>query len=359
MKELQEILKKISNFTPDEKAILATVVDVQGSAYRLPGAKMLITETGETFGTVSGGCLEADVLERAKNVLKTGEPQVFVYDTSKNEESVFSLNMGCRGVIRILFEPVSLEDKFVESLQLIWFENHTNILVATVISSSSNEIQYKIGSKIICIPPVILKSDFDKVLQERILKIAEIAFSDEKSRIEEIDNIEIFFEFISAPIHLFIFGAGTDAIPLSVFAKNLGWRVYISDHRPAYANKTRFPNADSVTVMRYEDFGGFTPSRGNYVAVVMSHNYSQDKEIISKLFKTNAKYIGALGPKKRTEKLLEEIGERWRENLYAPVGLDIGAETPEEIALAIIAEIQSVLKNRNGGFLRDRQGGIH
>ncbi len=364
-KEIQQIIEKLKTLAEDEKAVLATVIDVRGSSYRLPGAKMLITENGDTFGTVSGGCLEADVMERAKKVLQTGEASVFTYDTTKDENSVFSLNMGCRGVIRILLEPISAQSKFREFLETMWLENNSNIIIATVISAA-DEFSRKIGSKLMCVPPFIFQSDFDVTFQEKILATAEAIYTNEKSRFETIDGTEIFFEFISSPIYLFIFGAGSDAIPLSIIAKNLGWRVFVSDYRPAFAVKDRFPTADSVTIMRSDELGGFTPGKGNYVAVVMYHNYENDKEIICRLLNTNVRYIGALGPKRRTDNILQELKERGEtfsdeqlKKLHAPVGLDIGADTPEAIALSIVAEIQAVLGGRTGGYLRERKGSIY
>jgi len=365
MKELQEILKKVSNFAPDEKAILATVVDVQGSGYRRAGARMLIDENGFSIGTVSGGCLEADVLERTKKVLETGEPQVFVYDTTALEDSVFSLNMGCRGVIRILLETISSQDKYLEFLERFWLENLAGVVITTLISPSEN-IPNKIGSKLLTIPDFIFHNEFDNVLENKLLKIAENTICDKKSQIVTVEDAEFFFEYLPPQVLLTIFGAGTDAIPLCNFAKNLGWRVSIIDHRPAFATKDRFPLADNVSVMMPEDFGVFTPSDGNYATVAMSHNYSRDKDIIWRFLNTTAFYVGALGPKKRTEKILQELAEEGKKfppenlaNLYAPIGLDIGANSPEAIALAIIAEINAVLANRNGGFLRERQGSIY
>ena len=141
MKELQEIFRELARMSPDDKAVLATVADVVGSGYRRPGARMLMTRSGETFGTVSGGGLEADVLERAKKVLRTGKPEVFTYDTTQNENSIFSLNMGCRGVIRILLEPVSNESNLIKIFRFSG-ENRIRQVAGTLISAdAANEIE--------------------------------------------------------------------------------------------------------------------------------------------------------------------------------------------------------------------------
>lgn len=365
MKEIQEILKKIAQLAPGEKGVLATVVDVKGSSYRLPGAKMLVLESNQTFGTVSGGCLETDVLERTKKILEMNEAQIFVYDTTEDENSVFSLNMGCRGIVRVLLEPVSSENIYFEFLENFWLKGLSNVVTATLISAPQ-EFPNKTGSKLMIAPDYVFQNDLDDDLQQKSLKIAERVFSDKRSNLENIDGVEVFFEFTPAPVCLYIFGAGADAVPLCGLAKNLGWRVFISDHRPAFADQSRFPEADSVKVKRLEDLDELMPGQENYAAVVMSHNYLHDKEIIWRLLKTKASYIGALGPKKRTEKILSELAAEGREfpaenlsKLFAPVGLDIGADTPETIALSIVAEIQSILTGRGGGFLRLRQGGIY
>ncbi len=367
MKELQEILKKISNFAPDEKAILATVVDVQGSGYRRAGARMLIDKNGFSIGTVSGGCLEADVLERAKKVLETGESCVITYDTTKDENSVFGLGMGCRGIVRILLETIEKENFFTRALE-ISFENREHQFLATLISSKNDSA---LGGRIYYdeveqfyyknLPNILIES---KELFNDCLKY----YSQEKpSEIRKYiigeNDFELFFEIIKPPINLQLFGAGYDALPLIKFAKELGWRVSVIDHRAAFANAERLPEVDEIIVSRAEDLSADFFTDENSVAVVMTHNYDRDLEILPRLLCSKFLYVGALGPKTRAEKILEESGETFTDEqlarLYAPIGLDIGANSPEAIALSIIAEINAVLSKRNGGFLRERQGSIY
>ena len=160
-----------------------------------------------------------------------------------------------------------------------------------------------------------------------------------------------------------IFGAGYDALPLIDFAKEIGWRVTAIDHRAAFANKERLSAADEIIVSSSEDLSEDLFNDENSAAVIMTHNYERDRNIMQRLLQSKCCYVGALGPKPRTQKLLSEIGENFSaeqlSKLYAPVGLDIGADTPEAIALSITAEIQSVLAGRDGGFLRERQGSIY
>jgi xanthine/CO dehydrogenase XdhC/CoxF family maturation factor len=371
MKELQEILEKITAFKPAEKAVLATVVDVKGSSYRRAGARMLIAENGETTGTVSGGCLEADVLERAKKVLRTGEPEVFIYDTTAAaEDSVFSLNMGCRGVIRVLLEPLENQSILARALRSA-FEDRQRQFIATVISSSRAAVGGRIfygelGQLDFENLPDDLKK-FEDLKKDCLEFFAQNKPAEAREYRTGTDYFELFFENVNPPLSLLLFGAGYDAIPLAGFAKDLGWRVTLIDHRAAWASAERFPSADEIIVARAEnlDENLFTDETG-VVAVVMTHNYEADREILYRLLNSSCRYIGALGPKKRAENLIAELrgaGKTFDESklnrLYAPVGLDIGAESPEEIALAIIAEIRSVLANREGGFLRSRNAGIH
>lgn len=342
MKEIKEILKKISQLGANEKAILATVVDVKGSSYRLPGAKMLIMENGDTFGTVSGGCLEADVMEQAKTVLETGNPQIFVYDTTDDLDSVFSLNMGCRGIIRILLEPV-LENEYLHFFNKC-YEKNLHGRAATLISGD------EIGKRFFYFE--------GEQEQEQIFK--DFGKND-KSYIKNYDFGDVFFENIVSPLELNIFGAGADAVPLAEIAKSLGWRVLVIDHRAAFANRLRFLNADKIIISRPENIAENLKISENSVAVIMTHNYEHDKVLLQFLLGSDAKYVGALGPKRRAENMLLEIkfSDIELEKLYAPVGLDIGADTPEAIALSIIAEINAVLSGRGGGFLRDRKGSIY
>ncbi|MBK9528762.1 MAG: XdhC family protein [Acidobacteria bacterium] len=299
MKEIKEILTTVSALADREKAILATVVDVRGSGYRLPGARMLILANGDTYGTVSGGCLEADVLERAKKVLVSGEAETFTYDTTGDENSVFSMNMGCRGVIDIMLEPISKDSDLIAKMRSAYFDR------------------------------------------------------------EPSDESEV-------PVAVLLFGAGADAVPFVRIAAELGWQVTVHDHRPAFLTEERFPDARELVLQKVDEPPTAIAADQRTAGVIMTHNYQRDRFVLPALLTSNVFYLGALGPKRRTEQLLEELaadGQVFTDDqlarLFAPAGLDIGADTPEGIALSIIGEIQSVLRSRNGGHLRNRQGSIY
>ena len=354
MKEIREILKQVGSLTAGEKAVLATVVDLKGSGYRLPGARMLIRANGDATGTVSGGCLEADVLERAKRVLETGRSEVFVYDTTADENSVFSLNMGCRGVMRILMEAVDANSEIFSAIRRV-YERRLAEACAVIIQGEAAEIGKRIWSNGSTGAFPTMAADLS-------------TFTGSASNYETIKYeadgalVEFAFERIAPPVQLFMLGAGADAVPVADAAHGLGWQVNVCDHRPAFLTRERFPRCDALVGLErdgvpeweVDDLTAF---------VLMNHNYDRDKAMLPGALRSEAFYVGALGPKRRTQQIMEELGDRFTEEqlsrLRSPAGLDIGGDTPEAIAVSIVAEIQSVLKHRSGGPLRDRQAPIY
>jgi xanthine/CO dehydrogenase XdhC/CoxF family maturation factor len=358
-KEIKQIIEKLNSLDGNETAILATVVDVEGSGYRRPGARMLIDRDGFGIGTVSGGCLEADVLERAKRVFASGEPTVITYDTTKEENSVFGLGMGCRGVVRILLETIS-KNSFWLNFAADSIADGTPFSTATLIDSNGAQ---PLGARFYFTEYGSASSEFGESETTELFPVMRRALLERRTAVERRAFGEVFIETVLPPVNLVLFGAGYDAVPLVRFAKELGWRVTVIDHRAGYAKPERFPEADEIRVSRIQDFSAEFFEDANAVAVVMTHNYDRDREILPRLLRSHFFYVGALGPKKRTEKILAEADERFSaeelKKLHAPVGLDIGADTPEAIALAIAAEINAVLKSRAGGFLRERNGSIY
>ena len=368
MKEINEIVERMSTFRPGERAVLATVVDVQGSGYRLPGARMLILQNGDTFGMVSGGCLEADVMARANKVLENDRAEVFTYDTTKDAESVFSLNMGCRGIVRIMLDPIEPDSALLRILKDVREDRRPRTL-ATVIASEAG-FEHLIGSRTVydgeefdleSTDPTL--SDSEKLISET----AEFARSQKTFGFGRIDHqnssLELAFETLHPPVSLLVFGAGADAIPLAKIADQLGWQITVFDHRPAFLTADRFKEANKLVLHNDEHPLSLPDGDSRTVAVVMTHNYQKDVVILPLLLRSDIACIAALGPKRRTEQILEESTESFTpeqlSRLYAPAGLDIGAATPEAIALSIVAEIQSVLGSRSGGHLRERVGSIY
>ncbi|RMH33718.1 MAG: XdhC/CoxI family protein [Acidobacteria bacterium] len=368
MKEIREILQKISELEPNEKVFLVTVVDVKGSSYRLPGARMLISSNDEFFGMISGGCLEADLLERIKQSRSLEKPFVFLYDTTQDESSIFSLNMGCKGIVKVLVEPIyqSSESLIVEALRKSIEKRETQV-VATLVGSENNG---QIGGRI-CYnrnEGFSFENLNEEIAQTEALKETIENFFNQKQpqkletfRLNEAEY-EFFIEKFTPPLKLLIFGAGYDALPVVKIAKQLGWTVSVIDHRPAFASKERFPEADEISVVRAENLDAKIFQDENLAVVIMTHNYEQDRIILEKALQSDCFYIGMLGPKRRAEQLLSEMASSAKvkkDKLYSPVGLDLGADTPETIALSIVAEIIAVSKGRSGTNLRNRTGSIY
>jgi xanthine/CO dehydrogenase XdhC/CoxF family maturation factor len=356
MKETREILNEVATLADGETAVLATVVDLKGSGYRLPGARMLIKANGDATGTVSGGCLEADLMERAKRVLETGKAEVFTYDTTADENSVFNLNMGCRGVMRILLEAVGANSETIAAIRSV-YEDRVAVCGAVVINSELESIA--VGFRISLATQI---PELPSLLDD--LR----TFADSRSNYEtdtyEVGGkfVEVAFERVSPPVQLYIFGAGADAVPLADAAHGLGWEVNVCDHRPAFLTAERFPKCDALVSLDRDvapewDVDDLT------AFVLMNHNYDRDKTMLPGALHSEAFYVGALGPKSRTQQMMSELGNPFTDaelsRFRAPAGLDIGGDTPEAIAVSIVAEIQSVLKHRSGGPLRDRQASIY
>ncbi len=365
MKEFSSIVSEYSkiDFT-QRRAALATVVKVRGSSYRSPGARMLITDDGKWVGSISGGCLEGDALRKARQVMSSNGPMTVTYDTREESNQNLGIGLGCNGVIDVLIEPINHDsdnnpvNKFKEIISI-----NEPVAIATIFSSSDTNL---IGKKII-IPSAIETNDpVTKAVKSDLELLFETKRSEAKTYQTGSDVFEAFIELIQPTVSLIIFGGGFDARPVSHLAKSLGWDVTVTDECVAHIAPIFFPGADNLSLCQRQfidrDFS-ITP----YTAcVLMSHNYEYDRDVLRKLLQTETPYIGILGPRKRFDKMLDEFA---KENIilrgedhhrvHSPIGLDIGAEAPDEIAVSIIAEIQGKFSNRSGGFLKYRSGPIH
>jgi xanthine dehydrogenase accessory factor len=372
MKELSAIARAFQQARSAGTATaLATVVEVNGSAYRRPGARMLITKEGQTTGGVSGGCLERDVLLRARRVIESGEASLATYDTTDDDDIEFGVGLGCRGVVRILIEPLPTtgERCYLAPLEELLRRREPGIL-ATV-WRVEGALGVRAGSRLLLSSDGRLWDNIgDPEFATRIEADAREALRTGRSASEiyrlPAGEAEVFLEYLRPPVPLVLFGGGPDAVPLVQLAGELGWHVTVVDGRPSAASRARFPHADAVLLCRPEQLRQQVRLERDTVAVVMTHNYLTDLRLLELLLPSPVRYLGLLGPKSRSERLLQELAqagivptEAQRRRLYAPVGLDLGAETSEEIALAILAEIRAVLAGRAGGLLRDRPVPIH
>lgn len=372
MNELQAILAALeSSQKSDEITFLATVVKTQGSTYRRSGARMLITNKSRMVGAISGGCLEQDLVELTRQRMHTGEPIVVTYDTTADEDIVWGLGLGCNGVVQVLIERLDLNrDRTPIAFLRECLYNRNPGVLATVFHIEGT-VRVKLGAHLMLSSDGCVNTNIQEPnLAAAIALDADSAKSTQHSTVNQYQlssgSAEVFIEIVHPLIRLIIFGAGYDAIPVVRFAKALGWHVTVVDSRPADATRKRFPMADSVILARPEVAQEYVFVDSGTVAVVMTHNYLHDLELLRTLLPSPLRYLGILGPRSRTKRLLEDLRqtgfiptEDQLRRLYGPVGLDIGADTPEAIALSIVAEIQAVLASRSGGVLRDRKGPIH
>jgi xanthine/CO dehydrogenase XdhC/CoxF family maturation factor len=368
MKELRDILSAYEvvrrQGTP---AALATVVAVSGSSYRRPGARMLVNTRGWVAGGVSGGCLESDVLARARSVMESGRADIVTYDTTEDGDIVFGVGLGCRGVIQILIEPLTSSRPDLAFLSGLVQKREAGVC-ATVFRNEGSARAHLGDRLLLSGTGRVYDGLADAALAAHVRADAGDALASGKSRVWEYvlpgGSAAVFLEVISPPLPLVIFGAGHDAPPLVRLAKEMGWHVTVADPRPAYAAAERFPQADAVLLCPPEEAAARLCPDARTAAVLMTHNYGHDRALLEQLLPSPLRYLGILGPKRRTERLLSEmpcgmVTDEALSRLHSPVGLDIGAETPETIALSIIAGIQAVAAGRPGGFLRDRPGPIY
>jgi len=364
MKEIKDILKAYDlSIKTGQKAALATVVKVEGSSYRRPGARMLITEDGMLTGAISGGCLEGDALRKALSAIHQQENKLVTYDTTDEDDAKFGVQLGCNGIVRILFEPIKSDAECnpIDILALLEAGQESAVLV-TLFSLTSVK---QIGSSLLYGSNLSIQNSA-AVLPHEVITDAEEVLTSKRSTFKSYtvdgQSLEAFLELVNPPISLIIAGAGNDAQPLAQIADILGWQTTIIDGRPTHATALRFPTADKIRVLKPEQVLSNVKLNHQTAFVLMTHNYNYDLELLNLLLQTNARYIGTLGPKKKLIRMLEELQLATDENLsriYGPIGLDIGAETAEEIAISIIAEIKSVFSGASTGFLKEKTLPIH
>ena len=336
--------------------VLVTVVAVEGSGYRKPGARMIVAADGRRAGTISGGCLEGDVARKAFWHTENG-PTVRRYSTAAEDGEV-PYGMGCGGIIHLLLERSVTATPLMQQLAHKFAERQP-IAVSTVLDGDW------IGQRAYF--PTSVPS-----VSSKLGELAQQAFEGQHSfsqtiPVEDSQIATVHTEWIAARPGLFIFGAGDDAGPLVRQARQLGWYIAVADGRSHLASHARFPEADDVFVLPSEGFP--LELRPTDAAVVMTHSLQQDTGILSHLLNKELAYLGVLGPRRRTSEILlalagnlalpiTEIDQRietWMEQLHAPMGLDLGGDTPADIALAVIAEIQQNRHRASGMALRQKR----
>lgn len=373
MSELQRLLTAYDKQHNSQKpCALATVTEVEGSSYRRPGARMLVTDDGHLTGSISGGCLEGDALRRARRVMLTGKSEIIVYDSTDIEEDLqHGAQLGCEGTIHILLESVDYSDTNNPVELLRKTSRQDNAVVLITILSAKNSIQDLVGKRFLITNNkeqqmnLTGNSSADQLILNDALEILSSDQSLTQNYSVGQETARIFLEVILPAPQLTVYGAGNDAQYLVRVAVGLGWRVHVIDGRLPQATVQRFPEAESVQIVKLSDLEKQQFSPG--YAVLMSHNYHYDFAVLKQLasFKP-VNYIGILGPRKKTDRLLDdlrkagiELTEQENNRLYGPVGLNIGAETAEEIAVSVMAELLAVRHKCKAGFLRELDGPIH
>lgn len=349
------------------KVALATVVQVRGSSYRSPGARMLITDDGKWVGSISGGCLEGDALRKARQVMMDKKATTVTYDTRENSNQNLGIGLGCNGVIDVLLEPVNTADS---NNPIGVFEMLTASREPVALATVFSNTKYTGEKLLINADGDVLISFTDRALQNKVVADLLQIFNTKRSEARKFTvsehDVEVFMELIQPAISLMIFGAGFDARPVSNLAKSLGWEVMVTDECVAHIAPVFFPTADRLSLCQREFIDRDFNVTAFTACVLMSHNYEYDRDVLKKLLSSPAPYIGILGPRKRFDKMVAEFeaeGIRLSQDdlhrIHSPIGLDIGAEAPDEIALSIISEIQGKFSNRSGGFLKYRKAPIH
>ena len=359
MKHWQETSQIVGRVTElaaaGRRAALATVVRIDGSAYRRPGAKLLVEEGGATRGGVSGGCLEADVREIAMTVMRDGEPRLRHYETGDDDRTVWGLGLGCNGSVDIFVQPVTSEDT-------LHVARHVRTLLAGdapfAVSTLVRGPSAALGRMLVTREGPPAGSTGTRGLDGEIARRAEVLLAVGESKCYDIDSAGVFTEVHVPPPRLVICGAGDDAMPLSVFASQVGFRVTVIDHRPAYLSRERFPDAARIDRRPADGPEGLPLGPRSY-PVVMTHSFAHDREWVRCLLRTDAPYIGLLGPRARRDEILEQIGAVGTDRLFAPIGLDLGADGPEQVAVSILAELLAVRASSAPHHLREKEGVIH
>ncbi|OJT16758.1 XdhC/CoxI family protein [Archangium sp. Cb G35] len=357
MKELEEILR--ARARARGPLVLATVVAVSGSAYRRPGARMLMAEEGRLAGGVSGGCLERDVVRKAF-FWTSGGPHVLRYDStvdSPEDEDGLTFALGCNGVVDILLErcepgPVDAL-AFAEEAR----KRAQRVVIATVYRGG------EVGARLLLREDGEEASNLSGPLRDAVRTAAGEALETGRTWSGPCGGADVLVEVVEPPPPVVLFGGGFDVAPVVVQAASLGWHVTVVADKPAELLRQRFPRAHAVVATKAKDILDTVPLSPRTLAVVMTHSLPQDRELLARLVPQPLRYLGVLGPRSRTDRVLGELSSApapaQLEKLHAPIGLDVGAEGAEEVALSIVAELRAVLARREGGKLRERQAPIH
>ncbi len=349
---------------PVEHAV-ATVVRVDGSAYRRPGAKMILGEDGATYGGITAGCLEGPLREVAQEVLADNATQVVTFDLTADEDG-WGIGLGCEGIVDVLVEPA--DETWTEPVDA-FHRGETRTLVTAIDGTDA----ILAGSKAVLTPDgsptnAVGSSSLPPSVLERIADSVRERAKDGKwcTRTVETEDgsVELFVDGITPPTRLLVFGGQPDVRPVTRLARDVGLHVTVATARGGQADESAFPRADRVVSTHPSDLDELVDERT--YPVVMSHNFVDDRLALETLLETPVPFIGLMGPRERFERLRDDLESDGvtlsaddRERIATPVGLELGGGEPVEIALSIVSEVVAVSNEKSGGRLRDREGSIH
>src|SRR5438093_2624075 len=337
-----------------QRAALATVVRVRGSAYRHEGAKLVVAEDGSTAGNVSGGCLEQDVREVALQVIRKGEPELRSYCSSADGIAAWDLGVGCEGQVDVYVERAEARPREPALL-----DSRRSFVVCTLLDGKG--VRGK-GKRVVVTPDGV---DGDlgsgNVYHKATTRARELLEAGD-SGIHEVAGRSVFFDVLVPPPQLVVLGAGDDARPLVRFAADVGFRVVVVARRAGYLTRERFPSAAALVESAGDELEAALPLDAECYAVVMNHNFADDQAYVRALLKAPVAYVGMLGPRQRTERILRNLsaeGSTDEGRVYGPVGLDIGTDGAVQVALAVIEEILAVSLGRRSSTNRECHASIH
>ncbi len=365
MKEIKSILALYDSFkNSGEQCAIAQVVRVEESSYRREGARMLVFESGVFEGGISGGCLEGDALQRSQVAILKQRPSIVTYDTSKENE--IGVGLGCNGVIDVLISPISENSATLKMLQKCVSDRGEHI-IATVTALNSDLDSIPLGRSFYYDQDSASLEDCQhdnlrNFLHEKIQDVLDNKKSKTYHFNEKGVAASVFLEFIPPQFHLAVYGDNYDVYPILEMAKLMDWEVSLTGN----VQKLKKEKLQSVKNIFPKDFEE-RPTIDNRTAIIlMAHDYKTDYANLGQLIKSPAPYIASLGPRKRFDKMLGEFKTNGIDfskdelnRIYAPCGLEIGANTPEEIALSLFSEILGVFSSKKGGMLREKVGPIH
>ena len=372
MKEIKDIIAVYyKSMQEGRQSALATVVHLEGSSYRRPGARMLIEDNGQLTGAISGGCLEGDALRKALLAMAEQKPMLVTYDTMDDDDAKFGVGLGCNGIIQVLIEPIDANEPNnpIQLLEEIAGKRQQAVLV-TLFSLQQKKSTQQGTCLLLKEDGVIVDKNNHLQLKDVLLADATAAMENKqsvfKNYVSPQNDVTAFIEMIQPALSLIVIGAGNDVIPLTKMADILGWETTVIDGRAANANKDRFETACKIIVAKPENVLSQISIDRQTVFLLMTHNFNYDKVMLQELIQKDIVYIGMLGPIKKLERIINEfkeegleLNDQQRAVIHSPVGLDIGAETPEEIALSIVAEIKAALAGKKGKPLKEFSTTIH